>query len=33
MHIQVSVTDADLVRIVTIYEPDSDEWIDHFTKR
>jgi Domain of unknown function (DUF4258) len=32
LHIQVSYADSDLVKIITIYEPDQDEWID-FSKR
>ncbi len=32
LHIQVSYIDTELVRIITIYEPDPDEWID-FSRR
>jgi hypothetical protein len=32
LHIQVSYTDTEMVRIITLYEPDPEEWID-FRKR
>lgn len=32
LHIQVSYIDTELVRIITIYEPDPDDWID-FSRR
>ena len=32
LHIQVSYAETDMVRIITLYEPDPDEWID-FRKR
>jgi hypothetical protein len=32
LHIQVSYMDTQFVRIITIYEPDPEEWID-FRKR
>ena len=32
LHIQISLADTDLIKIITIYEPDEDEWID-YTKR
>jgi hypothetical protein len=32
LHIQVSSIDSSLVRIITLYQPDSSEWID-FTRR
>ena len=33
LHIQVSLAGTPLVRIVTIYPPDPDEWIDHSIRR
>jgi len=32
LHLQVSLADAALTRIITIYEPDAQEWMD-FRKR
>ncbi len=32
LHIQVSYADSEFLKIITIYEPDPDEWYD-FTKR
>jgi len=32
LHIQVSYMDTEMVRIITLYEPDREEWID-FRKR
>jgi len=32
LHLQVSYADTPLVRIITLYEPDPEEWID-FKKR
>jgi len=32
LHIQVSRTDSDLLKIITIYQPDPTEWYD-YTKR
>jgi hypothetical protein len=32
LHIQVSFTDTPMVRIITLYEPDPEEWIE-FRKR
>jgi Domain of unknown function (DUF4258) len=29
LHIQVSTVDSDLVKIITLYEPDSDQWISY----
>jgi hypothetical protein len=29
LHFQVSFAESDLTKIVTIYEPDPDEWIDY----
>lgn len=28
LHIQVSYADTELVRVITLYEPDPEEWID-----
>ena len=33
LHIQVSVTDSPLARIVTLYEPSSEEWEDYAWRR
>jgi hypothetical protein len=33
LHIQVSLAETDLVTIITIYEPDVNEWIDYSTRR
>ena len=33
LHLHVSVADAPRVRIVTLYEPDSDEWWRHTQRR
>ena len=33
LHIQVSLADTPLVRIVTIYEPDPAEWDDYRSRR
>ncbi len=33
LHLQVSRTDADLLKIITIYEPNNNEWIDYRTRR
>ena len=33
LHIQVSLADAALVKIVTIYDPDPNEWIDYRQRR
>jgi hypothetical protein len=33
MHIQVSFADTEFVRIITIYEPNEDEWIDYSKRR
>ena len=32
LHIQISYADTDKVRIITLYQPDPDEWIG-FSKR
>ena len=33
LHVQVSLADADLVRIITIYEPDPNEWVNYAQRR
>lgn len=33
LHIQVSYVDADLLKIITIYEPDEGEWYDYSRRR
>ncbi len=33
LHFQVSFGDADLTKIITIYEPDPKEWIEHRKRR
>ena len=33
LHFQVSFDDTALTKIITIYEPDSKEWIEHRTRR
>ena len=33
LHIQVSLAETDLVKIITIYEPDSNEWVNYSTRR
>ncbi|MBD2104532.1 DUF4258 domain-containing protein [Leptolyngbya sp. FACHB-261] len=33
LHLQVSVIDAELVKIITIYEPDPIQWIDYSRRR
>ena len=33
LHFQVSFTDADSTKIITIYEPDPKEWSEHRTRR
>ncbi|MBP7960545.1 MAG: DUF4258 domain-containing protein [Caldilineaceae bacterium] len=33
LHIQVSRAETELVKIITLYEPDPDEWNDRFTQR
>jgi len=29
LHIQVTFDDTDRAKIITLYEPDPDEWIEH----
>ena len=33
LHFQVSFADSDLTKIITIYEPDPAEWIEHRKRR
>jgi len=33
LHLQVSRADAELVRIITLYEPDPDEWYNYSERR
>ena len=33
LHIQVSLADGDLVRIITLYEPLAEEWIEYSRRR
>ena len=33
LHIQVSIADTESVRIITLYEPDPDEWIGYSRRR
>jgi hypothetical protein len=33
LHIQVAYSDSDLLKIITIYEPDPAEWYDDLAKR
>ena len=33
LHIQVSVADSSQIRIVTLYEPNTDEWEDFVRRR
>ena len=33
MHIQVSLADTELVKIITIYEPDPSSWINYSQRR
>jgi len=33
LHFQVSFAESDLAKIITIYEPDPKEWIDHRKRR
>ncbi|MEI8133130.1 MAG: DUF4258 domain-containing protein [Leptolinea sp.] len=33
LHIQLSYTDTDMVRIITLYEPDPQEWIGFSERR
>ena len=33
LHFQVSFEESDLTKIITIYEPDANEWIEHRKRR
>lgn len=33
LHFQVSFAESDLTKIITIYEPDPNEWINHRKRR
>ena len=33
LHFQVSFAESDLTKIITIYEPDPKEWIEHRKRR
>jgi hypothetical protein len=33
LHIQVTFDDTDRTKIITLYEPDPDEWIEHRKRR
>ena len=33
LHVQVSYVDTDLLRIITIYEPNETEWYDYSRRR
>ena len=33
LHIQVALADTPMLRVVTIYEPNPDEWIDYSVRR
>lgn len=33
LHLQVSLAETELVKIVTVYEPDPDEWVDYRKRR
>lgn len=33
LHVQVSYVDTDLLKIITIYEPDETEWYDYSRRR
>ena len=33
LHFQVSFADSDLTKIITIYEPDPKEWMEHRKRR
>ena len=33
LHVQVSLADRDLVKIITLYEPLAEEWIEHSRRR
>jgi len=33
LHLQVSYADSELVKIITVYEPDPEEWYDYERRR
>jgi hypothetical protein len=33
LHLQVSRAESDLVKIITLYEPEETEWIDYMQRR
>lgn len=33
LHVQVSLADTDLAKIITIYEPDPNEWVNYSQRR
>ena len=33
LHIQVSRADTDLVKIITLYEPNAEEWVNYSQRR
>ena len=33
LHIQASLADTELVRVITVYEPDPDEWVGYSRRR
>jgi len=33
LHLQVSLADSDMIKIITLYEPDKSEWTDDFERR
>lgn len=33
LHIQVSLADTNLVKIITLYEPDTEEWLNYSQRR
>jgi hypothetical protein len=33
LHIHVSLAETDLVKIITLYEPDTSEWLDYMQRR
>ena len=33
LHLQVSLAESDMVKTITVYEPDEKEWIDYYHRR
>jgi len=33
LHLQVSLAESAVVKIITVYEPDEKEWIDYYQRR